>query len=163
MNYKKIAGYLVLLLAFVGLARAGLDIYGDLARGGNHGAEAVTAGEARPPEGTGELVIYFFEGNTPCSVCDKIRGMTLDLVKSDPEQLSLFSFRDVNVEEKGNEKYVLELGLFSTSVVLAQESGGKIYRWKNLTGVWDLAADPGAFRDYMLREIDSFLSEGETR
>ena len=163
MNYKKIAGYLVLFLAFVGLARAGLDIFSDLARGGNSSAEAVITGEARPPEDTGELVIYFFEGNTPCSVCDKIRGMTLDLVKSDPEQLSLFSFRDVNVEAKGNEKYVLELGLFSTSVVLDQESGGKVYRWKNLTGVWELAADPGAFRGYMLREVDSFLSEGETR
>jgi len=107
-------------------------------------------------------VIYFFEGNTPCSVCDKIRGMTLDLMKSDPGIMSPFSFRDVNVEEKGNEKYVLELGLFSTSVVLAQEWEGRIYRWKNLTDVWDLAADPVGFRDYMLREINAFLSGGET-
>ena len=163
MNYKKIVGYLVLSLAFAGLARAGFDIYGDLACDGNGGGKAVTAGEAVSLDGPTELVIYFFEGNTPCSVCDKIRSMTLDLLKSDPEKMSPFSFRDVNVEQKGNERYVLELGLFSTSVVLAQESEGKIYRWENLTGVWDLAGDLEAFRGYMLRGIDSFTSKGETQ
>ncbi len=80
----------------------------------------------------------------------------------DPERLSPFSFRDVNVEEKVT-KYVLELGLFSTSVVLARESGEK-YTVGKVT-VWDLAAARPyrASRDYMLREIDSFLSGGETR
>lgn len=163
MNYKKTAGYLILLLALAGLVNAGLDIYGDIATGGRGDRGTVTASGSGYPEGPLELVIYFFEGNAPCSVCERIRGMTYELFESDPEDLSLFSIRDVNVEEKRNERYVLELDLFSTSVVLAEESGGRIFRWKNLAGVWDLAGDSEAFRDYMLREIEAFRSGGENR
>ncbi len=161
MNYKKTAGYLILLLALAGLVKAGLDIYGDIAPEEREGRGAVTASLSGSSGGPSELVIYFFEGNSPCSVCEKIRGMTYELFGSDPEDLSLFSIRDVNVEEKGNERYVLELELFSTSVVLAEESEGRIFRWKNLAGVWDLAGDVEAFRDYMLREIEAFMSTGE--
>lgn len=163
MNYKKTAGYVILLLALAGFLKAGLDIYGDIAPEGRGDQSTVIASGSGHPEGPTELVIYFFEGNAPCPVCEKIRGMTYELFQTDPEKLSLFSIRDVNVEEKGNERYVLELELFSTSVVLVEESEGRIYRWKNLTGVWDLAGDVEAFRYYMLREIEAFQSVGEGR
>ncbi len=159
MNYRKIAGFVLLVFAISGLVRAGIDIYRDMTASGSGIYPSVTAGQYDSIEGPAELVIFFFEGNAPCPVCDRIRGMTHELYASEPDLLSGFSVKDVNVEEKGNERYILELELFSTSVVLAVESGGRIYRWKNLTGVWELADDPAGFRDYMLREIETFLAE----
>jgi hypothetical protein len=159
MDYRKITGWLLLGFALFGLFRAGTDIYLDLAARGEGLYPSVTAVKDDNIDGTGELAIFFFEGNAPCPVCDRIRRMTYSLFESEPDLLSRFSIKDVNVEEKGNERYILELELFSTSVVLAVESGGRIYRWKNLTGVWDLADDPKGFRDYMLGEIKIFTAE----
>lgn len=83
--------------------------------------------------------------------------MTKEIFQDPAGPFARFSIREINVETPGNERYILDLGLYSTSVVLALESGGKIIRWKNLEDVWDLAGDEREFREYMIREIESFV------
>lgn len=154
MNYRRTLGFALLFFALLGLAKGGYDIFRDVFR--QEGASVLST-DINDPQGFAEFSLYFFEGNTPCTVCDRIRSMTEEMFQDPAGTLSRFSIREINVETPGNERYVLDLGLYSTSVVLALESGGKIVRWKNLEGVWDLAEDRKAFREYMTREIESFV------
>jgi len=157
MNIKRFSAYALLIFALAGLARGGSDIFRDIFR---EDGESVLSSGPLETEDTGDFFVYFFEGNTPCPVCDRIREMTKGIM-GDPEgSIALFSIREVNVETPGNERYILDLELYSTSVVLAEESGGKIFRWKNLEEVWDLAGDPEGFSKYMTAEMDSF-AKGE--
>jgi hypothetical protein len=161
MNPKKALGILIILLAVLGLARAAFDIHGDMA--GRADSSSIKAPHGSIPEGKVEYAIYFFEGNTPCPVCEKIRAMTLNLESTGNPSISQFSVKEINVDEPGNEIYILDLGLFSTSVVLAEESDGLIYRWENLEAVWDLSGDEESFRRYLIDEADSFLEGADTR
>ena len=154
MNYKRYFTFALLIFALLGLAKGGYDIFRDVSR--QEGASVLSSG-SQDPQSSAEFSLYFFEGNAPCSVCDQIRGMTKEILKDPEGPLANFSLREINVETPGNERYVLDLGLYSTSVVLALESGGKITRWKNLEDVWDLAEDRKAFREYMTREVESFV------
>lgn len=154
MNPRRLLAFALLLFAFLGLAKAGHDIFRDVSRRED---ASILLSDGQDSLDPGEFSLYFFEGNTPCSVCDQIRGMTKELFKDQTGPLARFSLREINVETPGNEKYVLDLGLYSTSVVLALESGGKIIRWKNLEDVWDLAGDREAFREYITREVESFV------
>ncbi len=155
MKPKKILGITIILLALLGLARAGSDINRDMNERSN--PSTIKAPSGSVPHGKVEYTIYFFEGNTPCPVCDKIRAMTLNLERSGNPSISRFAVKEINVDNPGNEVYILDLGLFSTSVVLAEESEGLIYRWKNLTAIWDLSGDEESFRKYLTGEADSFL------
>jgi hypothetical protein len=161
MNPKKALGIMIILLAVLGLARAAFDIYGDMA--GRADSLSIKAPHGSIPGGKFEYAIYFFEGNTPCPVCKKIRAMTLNLDSVGNPSISRFSVKEINVDEPGNEIYILDLGLFSTSVVLAEESDGLIYRWENLEAVWDLSGDEESFRRYLIDKADSFLEGANTR
>lgn len=154
MNYRRPLTFALLLFALLGLAKGGYDIFNDVFR--REGASVLSSDNGQPLDHA-EFTLYFFEGNTPCSVCDQIRGMTKEILKDPEGPLADFSLREINVETPGNERYVLDLGLYSTSVVLALESGEKINRWKNLEDIWDLAGDREAFREYMNREIELFV------
>lgn len=161
MNPKKALGTIIILFALLGLARAAYDIHRDMAV--REDSLSIKAPQGSVPKSEVEYTIYFFEGNTPCPVCEKIRAMTLNLKSSGNPSISRFSIKEINVDEPGNEIYILDLGLFSTSVVLAKESDGLIYRWKNLEAVWDLSGDEDSFRKYLIEESDSFLEGADTR
>lgn len=157
MNYRRTLTFALLLFALLGLAKGGYDIFHDVFR---HEAASVLSSDNEQAMDHAEFTIYFFEGNTPCSVCDKIRTMTKEILNDPEGPLAGFSLREINVDTPGNERYVLDLGLYSTSVVLALESGEKIIRFKNLEDVWDLAEDRQNFREYMTREVRLFV-EGD--
>lgn len=159
MNLRRPFAYALVAFAFLGLAKAGSDIYRDVSLQG--GSRPVVAADPAFPADQGSYVVYFFEGNAPCPVCDQIREMTAAMMATPADPLKHFTMRDINVEVPGNERYILDLGLYSTSVVLAQEADGKIVRWKNLESVWDLADNEPGFREYMLREIDAFYRGDE--
>ncbi|MDO9509171.1 MAG: hypothetical protein Q7I97_07545 [Thermovirgaceae bacterium] len=157
MNLKRLTGFAILLFAIVGIAKAGSDIFRDIS--GNSGTVSVIAADTSDSLKSGEYLVFFFDGNSPCPVCERILKMTSNLMDSNIGPLVHFSIREVNVELPGNEGYILDLGLYSTSVVLALEADGKIIRWKNLEGVWDLAGDEKGFREYMLHEVEAFFQE----
>ncbi len=154
MNYRRQLAFALLLFAFLGLAKGGYDIFRDVFR--EEGSSVLSSANQNPQD-PALFSLYFFKGNTPCPTCDRILNMTKALFRDSAGSLANFSIREINVETPGNERYILDLGLYSTSVVLAQESGGKIIRWKNLEGVWDLAGDEIGFRKYMIREIETFV------
>lgn len=154
MNYRRPLTFALLLFAFLGLAKGGYDIFHDFFR---QEGTSVLSSEGQNLRGPAVFSLYFFKGNAPCPTCDRILNMTKELFRDPAGSQANFPIREINVETPGNERYILDLGLYSTSVVLALESGGKIIRWKNLEGIWDLAGDENGFREYMIREIKAFV------
>lgn len=106
------------------------------------------------------LAIYLLYGNAKCPTCEDIMHLTEETLQEDfaaPRERGEIVFSSANVEEPGHEWYVSTFEIFSTSVVLALYDQGRLVTWKNPQEVWDLAADPAAFKTFLRREIRSLL------
>jgi len=66
-------------------------------------------------------------------------------------------FEVVDVEESANQHYVQDYGLYTKSLVLVSQAGGKELRYKVLNEVWDHLGDKAAFLAYVRSETESFL------
>ena len=110
------------------------------------------------------LSIYILYGNAKCPTCEDIMRLTDETLREDfaaAQSRREILFSSANVEEPGNEWYVSTFEIFSTSVVLALYDQGQLVTWKNPQEVWDLAADPPAFKTFlrqMIRELLAFPS-----
>jgi hypothetical protein len=65
----------------------------------------------------------------------------------------------VNIEDKGNEHFIDDYGLYTKSLVLSEVRAGREVRWKNLKRVWELLGDEPAFVAYVQKETHAFLDE----
>lgn len=111
---------------------------------------------------TETVTVYFFFGNGECPTCDAIRDKTKRFLEGPlPETARGMDFRmkEINVEQPGNEEYILKYELVSTSVVLAFTPSDSEQIWRNLDRVWELADDEAAFIAYLENEISSFAEE----
>lgn len=108
------------------------------------------------------VIVYYFHGTARCPSCMKIEKYTKACLTRDfPAQLQSgkLDLRVVNVEEKGNEHYVQDYGLYTKSVVLSLMKNGKQTRWENLPKVWELLGDESAFSSYVKDKTAAFLRE----
>ncbi len=67
-------------------------------------------------------------------------------------------WRAINVEEPENRHYNADYQLFTKSVVLSEEKGGKEIRWKNLEKIWVLVRDEDAFAQYVTSEVKAWMA-----
>ena len=152
---RRALGVGLLLFSLVSFAVALRDTLRDFATPSPGGAPASPASSGR------HQAIYLLYGNAKCPTCDDIMKLTEETLREDfvaPRERGEIVFSSANVEEAGNEWYVSTFEIFSTSVVLALYDQGRLVTWKNPQEVWDLAADPAAFKAFLRREIQSMLS-----
>jgi hypothetical protein len=142
-------------------ATAGVvDMYGR--RNGGEKPEQVTASNKEAYGNTCVVDVYFFYGNGKCPTCDIIKEEAsrvigaLEQTASGGPALSLW-WSEVNVEEPGNEQYILDYGLFTSTIVLADRRDPE--RWNRLDEVWDLASDRKQLSDFLRHEIIEFAKE----
>jgi hypothetical protein len=69
-------------------------------------------------------------------------------------------WREVNTEEPGNQHFVTDYEITTSSVVLVAMQDGKPGRWKKLDRVWELVNDYLAFGAYVQEEARAFMEEG---
>ena len=106
-----------------------------------------------------KVIVYYFRGNFRCPSCRYLEEVSKEAVeKNFKEELSsgAIEFRNINVEEKGNEHFVKDYGLYTRSLVLSMVDDGREVKFKNLDKIWQYARDRQKFIDYVSGEIKEF-------
>jgi len=150
---KRVLGTVLLAFGFFSL------VYASWITLKNPGTQPRTsAGEPR----IGQVIVYFIHGRAKCPTCDLILAHTrkaLDSTFQVETDTGRVVLRPVDVEEPGNEHFMKDFGLYTTSVVLYTLDNDGKPRWVNLEKTWELAEKEEAFLPYFSTELQGFLEE----
>jgi len=115
-----------------------------------------------PPAQEDRIVVYYFHTTYRCTSCQKIEAYTHEAIETafaaDLEQGRVV-WKLVNTDEKANKHFIKDYQLYTKSVVVAEEIGGKQQRWKNLPKVWELLGDKPGFLLYIQEETGEYVAE----
>jgi hypothetical protein len=145
--------------------RGGLSL-GALVLGLALAAPLFAAPASAPPDTTRlqrRVVAYYFHTNYRCASCRQIEAYSQQAVQAGfPAELESgrLVWKLVNIEEKGNEHFAADYELFTKSIIVVEEAGGKQVRWKNLPKIWELLPKRDPFIDYVQGEIRAWLPSG---
>ncbi|MDD5628291.1 MAG: nitrophenyl compound nitroreductase subunit ArsF family protein [Elusimicrobia bacterium] len=125
---------------------------------------AVETAPARAPKKVERPVVIarYCRGQARCSNCLKIEQYSREAIETGLRQAldsGRLRFEVVNVEEPAHRHYLQDYGLYTKSLVLVAQRGGKEVRYKVLNGVWDHLNDKNAFLAYVREETESFLKQ----
>lgn len=113
--------------------------------------------------GSGNAVlVYFIHGRAKCPTCDLMLAHTRSALETSfPEETRSGRLRlvPVDVEKPGNEHFMEDFDLFTTSVVLYSRKGEGKARWKNLARAWELAENGESYKTYFIAEVRRFIEE----
>lgn len=151
------------LLAFVAVALITVVVRG---RGGPAGAPPATmaagasasagaAVSASSPAAAARLVAFYFHGSKRCTSCNSIERLTREALKAETDAGTI-EIRSVNLDEAADAHFVEDFQLTMRTVVLAEEAGGRIVRWKRLDQCWDRFGDPPDYLAYVRRNVAAF-------
>ena len=97
-----------------------------------------------------------------CNSCRRIEAWSQAAIEGAfPEELASgrLAWQPVNLDDKGNAHYVDDYHLFTKSLIVVEEVGGKQVRWKNLEKVWELLTQEEKFYGYVQDEVRGYLTE----
>lgn len=114
------------------------------------------------PQENRQLVVYYFMTTYRCPSCHYIEETTrtaLNEIFSEQLKSGRMVFKMLNTEEPANDHFVKDYSLYTKSVVLSDQKGGKETRWTNLDKVWQLIGNDQAFKEYISTEVKAYLGE----
>jgi len=115
---------------------------------------------AKPTASRKTVVARYCHGTARCSNCIKIEQYSREAIETGLRKeldSGRLRFEVVNIEEPANRHFVKDYGLYTKSLVLIAETGGKEGRYKVLEDVWDHLDDKEAFIAYVKAETEAFL------
>jgi hypothetical protein len=108
-----------------------------------------------------EIVVSYFHGDFRCATCKKIEAFSRDAIeKTFTKELATgrLVFKAVNIDRAENEHFIHDYSLVTRSLVVTEETDGKILRWMNLEKIWELVrGDQQAFTDYVAAAVRTYL------
>lgn len=139
---------------------AGYDISGsDAGKSGNAGLKG-------PGDRDGYYVVLF-RGSSFCPTCDVMERLTGELFASTDSEIAedvssgaLF-YKTINFELAGNEHYLMDYDLYTTTIVLIEQRSGSVKRWKNLQESWKESENEKGYIKYLSGEIKKFQEGGD--
>ena len=150
---KKMLGWGLLGFALFSLLYAGWLTF-------SNSNEKTGTGTQTVPDGT--VVVYFIHGRAKCPTCDLILAhtrKTLETTFAEETRTGRLVLVQVDVEKPGNEHFMEDFNLFTTSIVLyAKKRDGEPF-WRNLDKAWELAEDEDAYKAYFSDSLRLFLEE----
>ncbi len=108
------------------------------------------------------VIAYYFHGNFRCYNCFTIEQYAKEAIENYfPEQLKngRLLFQPINIENKGNEHFIQDYQLYTSSLILAVFKNGTQVKWTNLEKVWNYIRDRDAFFQYVRTEVEKSLKE----
>ena len=117
-------------------------------------------GDSKTPPAPPKVVATFFHTNVRCRDCRAIEEYAKEAVETSfPEAMrdGRLEWREINVDDAGNERFIREFSLVAATVVLERFEGGRRSEWKNLPRVWELAHDKDAFLEYVKAEAAPYV------
>lgn len=110
---------------------------------------------------THQIVVSYFHGDVRCATCRKIEAYSREAVeKTFAQELASgrLAFKSVNIDRPENEHFIHDYSLVTRSLVVTEESGGKVLRWNNLDKIWELVrGDQQVFTDYVAASVRAYL------
>lgn len=149
-NIKKISAIAAIVFAVFSLGIAIRDI----SRASYSSSEMLDG----PGEHDGYYVVLF-RGSSYCPTCDIMQDLTTKLMDKEPAMKDV-DFKVINFELPGNEHYLFDYDLYTTSIVLIEQRDGLTARWKNLYDSWEKAEKSDDYDGYIVSEVKKFRSEG---
>lgn len=133
----------------------------DIGRGGvlagrGDGSSAALWGE---PDA---LYVVLFRGSSFCPTCDLMEKLSKELLDAPDSSFAQdvaagkVAFRVVNYEKPGNEHFLFDYDLYTTTIVLIERRDGREARWVNLHESWEHAEKTGDFKEYLTGAIRAF-------
>ncbi len=101
------------------------------------------------------LVAFYFHGNKRCVACGAMERLTRAALQDEVARGGI-EVRAVNVDDPAHAHFIEDFQLTMRTVVIAQEDGGKVARWKRLDECWDIYDDPPAFTAYIQQSFAAF-------
>jgi hypothetical protein len=144
----------ILLLLFVATS-VGYLLYQEVNNEPNAQAEESISGT--------RYITYYFRRTMRCPTCINIENYTGEAIKIGfAKELNnkQLEWRNINIEDKGNEHFEDDYQLYAQSVVLVEIRDGQQQRWKNLEQIWDMVGNKDAFISYIQEEIKLFMGKG---
>lgn len=108
------------------------------------------------------VIAYYFHGTFRCPTCHKLEQYSKEAIETNFKDALLsrkLEFKIVNVEDKGNEHYGSDYGLYTKSLILSLVKDGKEVKWKNLDKIWEYVGNKEKFIDYVKSGVADFLKE----
>jgi hypothetical protein len=108
------------------------------------------------------VIAYYFHGNMRCHSCNILEQYSRQAIEEnfqDELASNRLVFKIVNVQEKANNHFMKDYGLYSQSLVLSLIENGQEKKFKNLTMIWQYARDRQRFTSYVKDEINTYLKE----
>lgn len=152
---KRAAAYILIAFAVTSLFVAVRDI------GRAFTANASDSPAALSGEPDGNYVVLF-RGSSFCPTCDQMQKLSEDLLSAPGSSFASdvadgkLSFRVINFEKPGNEHFLFDYDLYTTTIVLIEQRDGRQTRWKNLHESWEYAEENDGFKEYLANEIRAF-------
>ncbi len=150
---KRILGSILLIFAVFSLGYAGWLTWG---KPGTPSGSHLEYREGNP------VLVYFIHGRAKCPTCDLILAHTRSAMETSfYEETSNGSLVlvPVDVEKPGNEHFMEDFDLFTTSIVFYSRNAAGQENWENLSRAWELAEDGESFKTYFTGELRRFLQE----
>lgn len=106
------------------------------------------------------LVAYYFHPTSRCVTCRNIEAYSIEAIQRWEEKTgNKVIWKELNIEDSVNEHYIKDYNLEFSSLVLAQYSGNKRVKWKNLTDTWKLVNEKSTFLKYVNFELNQFVKK----
>lgn len=150
---KKFLALAMMAFALVSAAVAARDVF---RAGAVKGGEP---GELAGPGSSDGIYAVVFRGGELCPTCDKMEAAARELF-AERASLADVTLSVIDYELPGNEHYLSDYDLYTTTVVLIEQRGGLVARWRNLDDSWVRVEETGDFAPYLEAEIARFRAEG---
>lgn len=126
-----------------------------------------TAGPGQPvkdgkPDPDTRYTAYYFHGKIRCETCLKIEKLSEAALRQSFAELfrqSRLTWQSLNTDLPENVHFRKDFNLSTSSLVLVQESGGKVTRFRLVDQVWDWIQEPDdVFRQKVEEAAAEFMS-----
>jgi hypothetical protein len=113
-----------------------------------------------PVKAPAKVIAYYFHVTVRCTTCRNIENYSKDVIHERfAQELAShrLEWRLVNVQLPENRHYIQDYQLFTKSLVLVLEQGGKEKEFKVLNDTWELVGDKAKMQKYVEKEVRDYL------
>lgn len=101
------------------------------------------------------LYAVLFRGGSYCPTCDIMQDLSSAMFARG-ELTGGYEFETVNFEAPGNEHYIFDYDIYTTTIVLIERRDGVSVRWRNLEESWEWAETGESFEERLADAMARF-------
>jgi len=109
------------------------------------------------------IFAYYLHGDRRCATCRKLEAYSEEALREGfPEMLedSTLIWGTINYDREENEHYLKDYNLFTKALILSRVRDDSEIEWKNLDRIWELVNDKDKYLEYVRKETEAFLKQG---